>query len=215
MNISLPTQLYSEQRAIWPQFGRHILAGFDADSIWVYQAYNEQIGAFAAKHGRFGDGFSLNRMSWIKPNFLWMMYRSGWGEKPDQTRVLAIRLPRALWDEILSLAVPSAFDAALFSSPDEWKRALASSDVRLQWDPDHDPCGAKQERRAIQLGLRAETLRRYTRELLAIEDVSGFVAAQRPHAQGENLDGLLLPRERVYPVANPETARRLGLDFDS
>jgi Domain of unknown function (DUF4291) len=32
---------------------------------------------FAARHGTLSGGFSLNRMSWIKPNVLWIMYRSG------------------------------------------------------------------------------------------------------------------------------------------
>jgi len=26
----------------------------------------------------------MNRMTWIKPNFLWMMYRSGWASKKNQ-----------------------------------------------------------------------------------------------------------------------------------
>ncbi|MFM7854759.1 MAG: DUF4291 family protein [Flammeovirgaceae bacterium] len=29
-------------------------------------------------------GLSLNRMTWMKPNFLWMMYRSGWATKHNQ-----------------------------------------------------------------------------------------------------------------------------------
>lgn len=209
--MTFQTQLYLEQRALWPQSGRHILAGFDADSIWVYQAYSARIGEFAARHGRFGGDFSLERMSWIKPNFLWMMYRSGWGEKPNQTTILAIRLPRALWDEILSVAVPSSFVGELYSSHDEWKRDVARSDVRLQWDPDHSPKGGKLERRAVQLGLRGEILRRFVSQSLAIEDISEFVAEQRPRAQSGNWDELMMPRERVYPVENAETARRLGL----
>ncbi|WP_458785448.1 DUF4291 family protein [Vallitalea sediminicola] len=31
----------------------------------------------------FGSSFKLNRMTWVKPSFLWMMYRSGWAKKPD------------------------------------------------------------------------------------------------------------------------------------
>jgi hypothetical protein len=47
-------------------------------AIVVYQAYRPQIGRFAAPRGSFGGShFSLGLMSWIKPNFLWMMYRSG------------------------------------------------------------------------------------------------------------------------------------------
>jgi hypothetical protein len=38
--------------------------------VVVYQAYRPEIGHFAAQHGYFGGSFSLDRMSWIKPNFL-------------------------------------------------------------------------------------------------------------------------------------------------
>ncbi|MFT5999906.1 MAG: hypothetical protein ACI81P_002365 [Neolewinella sp.] len=34
-----------------------------------------------------GPAFSYQRMSWIKPNFLWMMYRCGWAKKQDQERL--------------------------------------------------------------------------------------------------------------------------------
>ena len=53
--------------------------------------------------------FSLNRMSWIKPNFLWMMYRCGWATKADQEVVLAVRMKRSAFDEILRRAVHSSF----------------------------------------------------------------------------------------------------------
>ena len=36
--------------------------------------------------------YSTTRMTWIKPNFLWMMYRSGWAEKKGQENILAIYL---------------------------------------------------------------------------------------------------------------------------
>ncbi|KAI1704783.1 hypothetical protein DdX_14003 [Ditylenchus destructor] len=63
------------------------------DRIVVYQAYNNEIANFALANGYFGGPkFSLERMSWIKPGFMWMMYRSGWATKPNQERVLAIYL---------------------------------------------------------------------------------------------------------------------------
>jgi hypothetical protein len=71
----------------------------------------------------------------------------------------------------------------VYGSEAEWRSALADSSVRLQWDSDHDPSGAKVERRAIQLGLRGDVLARYAREwVVRIEDVSPFVAghAARP-----------------------------------
>ena len=209
--MSLITEPYSAQKARWPRSGRHILAQFDAESVIVYQAYNPAIGQFAARHGYLGGDFGMNRMSWIKPNFLWMMYRSGWGTKENQEVTLAVRLMRAAFDEILGLAVPSSFAPDVYETHEAWKRAVTGSDVRLQWDPDHDPAGGPLERRAIQLGLRGEILARYAKDwLLGIEDISDFVLEQKANAVAP-YERLVTPREEVYPVPNPEVVRRLGL----
>ena len=60
---------------------RKIYAKYDDKTIRVYQAYNDVIADEAIKLGTFGEYFSLTRMTWIKPSFLWMMYRCGWTEK--------------------------------------------------------------------------------------------------------------------------------------
>lgn len=209
--MNLITEPHTTQEARWPQSGRHILAQFDAESVVVYQAYSPTIGHFAACHGHFGGGFNMNRMSWIKPNFLWMMYRSGWGTKENQEVTLAVRLRRDAFDEILRQAVHSTFIPEVYKSEDAWRRAVAGSDVRLQWDPDHDPSGRKVERRAIQLGLRGEVLARYAEDwLLGIEDISDFVREQSANTVVP-YERLVTPKEDIYPVANPEVARRLGL----
>jgi hypothetical protein len=210
--MNLITEPYLAQQARWPVSGRHILAQFDAESVVVYQAYRPEIGHFAARHRHFGGGFSLGRMSWIKPNFLWMMYRSGWGTKEGQEVTLAVRIRRAAFDEILGLAVHSAFTPEVYPTHEAWRRAVAVADVRLQWDPDHGPSGGPVERRAIQLGLRGEVRARYAREwLLDIEDISGFVAEQRPNAAP--CDRLVTPKEDLYPVAEPEVARKLRVSM--
>lgn len=72
--MPLITESYLAQNARWPQSGRHILAQYDDESIIVYQAYRPAIGHFAARHSYFGGEFSLTRMSWIKPNFLWSIF---------------------------------------------------------------------------------------------------------------------------------------------
>jgi hypothetical protein len=77
--------------------------------VIVYQAYRPAIGHFAAKHGYFGGDFSLNRMSWIKPNFLWMMYRPAWATTEGQEVVLAVRLKRSAFEETLRGVVHSSF----------------------------------------------------------------------------------------------------------
>jgi site-specific DNA-cytosine methylase len=96
---SLRTEAYRAQHERWPTQGRHILAQYDDDTVIVYQAYRPSIGHAAAADGRFGGGgVSFGRMSWIKPNFLWMMFRSGWGTKADQEVTLAVRLRREGFD---------------------------------------------------------------------------------------------------------------------
>src|SRR5262249_4053931 len=113
------------------------------------------------------------------PNFLWMMYRSGWGTKQGQEVVLGLRLRRQFFEGILARAVASSLEAPDFCSRDEWAVAAAKSDVRLQWDPDHDPHGRALPRRAIQLGLRGAALEAFgKRELLEVIDMTEFVAWQ-------------------------------------
>jgi len=76
--------------------------------------------------------FSYSRMSWIKPNFLWMMFRSGWGTKEGQEIILGLRLRRPFFDSLLARAIASSWDPSDQVTNDEWRAAVASSDVRLQ-----------------------------------------------------------------------------------
>jgi hypothetical protein len=197
---SLRLEAFQAQLARWPATGRHVLAQYDDDSVVVYQAYRPSIGRFAAEHGYFGGEFSLGRMSWIKPNFLWMMYRCGWATKEGQEVVLAIWLARAAFDEILAQAVPSTFWDHRYADRAAWQADVGRSDVRLQWDPDHDPRGNPVVRRAVQLGLRGKVLARYAREWIRrIEDITPFVREQHARLQTSGLAALETPREQVYP----------------
>jgi len=205
MNLAICS--YREQVKNWPENGRHILAQYTDDSIIVYQAYQKEIGHFAVSKGYFGGAFSYARMSWIKPNFLWMMYRSGWGTKPGQEVILAVRISRAFFDEILEQAVVSTFHNTVFRSHDEWKHTLNTSEVRLQWDPDHLPTGDKVERRAIQLGLRGDILEQYGKNPLEIMDISEFVSEQREYAKPNTYSELNTPCEKVY-VPQSEQIRK-------
>lgn len=210
--MKLEIEPYQEQAKRWPAEGRHILAQFNDCSILVYQAYRPAIGRFAVQHGYFGGAFSYERMSWIKPNFLWMMYRSGWGTKEGQEMTLALRLRREFFDSLLASAVPSTYSDKAYSSRKAWEEAVGASSVRLQWDPDHHPSGAKLERRAIQLGLRDETLQAFGKsELLEVIDLTEFVAEQRPHVAAAERGQLFTPAERVYRPADPALCARLKL----
>jgi hypothetical protein len=88
------TTSYTQQLCDWPKSGRQILAQYDDDTIVVYQAYRPEIGHFAVEHGHFAGEFKYSRMSWIKPNFMWMMYHSDWGRSKGQEVILAIRLKK-------------------------------------------------------------------------------------------------------------------------
>lgn len=208
----LITTSYLTQRENWPDEGRHILAQYDEQSVVVYQAFKPTIGRFAATHGFFGGGFRLDRTSWVKTNFLWMMYRSQWGTAPQQETVLAVFLKRDAFDWLLSQAVHSLYHAELYPSDTVWYAQLSRSPVVLQWDPDHAPTGQRLSRRAIQLGLRGEVLVKYAREwIVAIEDISEFVAQQRSFVKAKAFERLQIPYETVYPVADSEVAARLLL----
>jgi len=203
-------EYFQDQIVHWPQEGRHILAHYDHAHIVVYQAYRDSIADHALAHQRFGGDFSFSRMSWIKPNFLWMMFRAGWASKEGQERILAITLRRTFFDRLLAAAVASGYQGSGFDSREAWQNAVAGSDVRLQWDPDHDPFGATVQRRAVQLGLRGLTLEEYgTTAIVGIEDMTAFVREQHAHVIGD-CARLILPRERVY-VPHADAARNVGL----
>lgn len=209
--MRLITEPYLTQVSNWPKNGRHILAQYDDHSIVVYQAYRPAIGNFAATYGYFGGEFSFDRMSWIKPNFLWMMYRSGWGTENGQEVVLAIWLKRSAIEEILRAAVHSSHVPELYLDKSGWQSALKRSQVRLQWDPDHHPTGTKLERRAIQLGLRGQVLAAYAKDwIVNIEDISDFVQKQRQNIKSDCAE-LITPQEKVYSVFDRETQAKLGL----
>jgi len=211
--VPLQLEPYETQKRRWPSAGRHILAQFDEASVVVYQAFAPAIGEFAVEHQRFGGPFGFGRMSWIKPNFLWMMYRCGWATKENQERVLAVRLRRSGFDEILRRAVHSSFEPAVYPNHESWRAAVSGSDVRLQWDPDHTPTGEPVERRAIQLGLRGETLARYAGEwIVRVDDVTALVRGQAAHRARGRRSSLYTPREDVYPIGDPAVARKLGVD---
>jgi len=76
----MKTEKYIDQKNRLPQTGRQIIGGIENNSLIVYQAFNPAIADYAIRHQQFGGpNYSFNRMSWIKPGFLWMMYRGRLG----------------------------------------------------------------------------------------------------------------------------------------
>lgn len=212
MNIT--TEKYLDSLDHLPREGQHIVAHQLENEIVVYQAYKPAIAAFAVKNQYLGGpDFSFGRMSWIKPNFLWMMYRCGWGEKENQERVLALWLDKADFEKILEQAVFSAFQPDRYPDRDAWKQDIQTRKVRLQWDPDHDPYGNSLSRRAIQLGLKGEMLADFgKRQIRRVEDLTEFVTEQKAFVRSKQLNQLLVPKERVFQVQDESLKAKIGLD---
>lgn len=211
--MQLTTIEYQNYEKELPQEGNHILAQQTSDTLIVYQAFNPQISTYAVQNQHFGGNhYSFNRMSWIKPNFLWMMYRCGWASKVNQQRVLAIELRKVHFEEVLAQAVHSSFKSDVYASREAWQEQVKQSEVRLQWDPDHDPFGTKLQRRAIQLGLRGEMLEKFGKEwILSIEDITDFVVEQGKKVQAGDLSNLQVMKEEVVAIQSRSVREKLQI----
>ncbi|MDE6785076.1 MAG: DUF4291 domain-containing protein [Ruminococcus sp.] len=179
-----------------------INAVYNDSTIRVYQAFNSRIADEAVKLGTFGKSFKRERMTWIKPSFLWIMYRSGWAEKENQEHILAIDIKRTGFDEILENAVLSSYNERMGISSDEWKTRISVSEVRCQFDPDRDIYGNPQQIRAIQLGLRGDFVRKYIDEwITGITDITENVRYLKNLRNNNILTADRLPAEREYPIS--------------
>jgi hypothetical protein len=139
-----------------------IRALYNENIIRVYQAFPDKIADTALNNGTFvSPPFKKERMTWIKPSFLWMMYRSGWGTKPNQERILAIDITREGFEWALVNSCLSHFDPSSYSSHEEWKKKLKESPVRIQWDPERDLYLKPLKYRTIQIGLSGIAVNNY------------------------------------------------------
>ncbi|MGW1888539.1 DUF4291 domain-containing protein [Streptomyces sp. NPDC001970] len=184
---------------------RRIRALHTPSTITVYQAYSPEIGIPAVRQGRFPAAWKRDRMTWIKPSFLWMMYRCGWGKKPGQETVLAVEITREGFEWALRNACLSRYVRGLHSDRSTWQRRLKRAPARVQWDPERDLHLQPLPNRSLQLGLSGEAVRRYAEEwTVSINDVTPL--ARQIHALVSNgdLDSAtrLLPHERPYPAAD-------------
>lgn len=189
---------------------RRIRATHSAGTITVYQAYSPTIALPAAERGRFGPGFKRERMTWIKPSFLWMMYRSSWATAPGQEHVLAIEIDHAGFHAALGRAAASSYTSRLHASHDEWRRELRRSDVRFQWDPERDLHLQPLPWRSLQIGLSGASVHQYVDEwTVRITDVTGLahrIRALLRHGEAEAASALL-PAERPYPIPDALAVR--------
>lgn len=199
----MPAQTTEPKPATEPPF-RQIRAAFDDSSVTVYQAFRSEIALEAIRDGRFPPTFSRTRMTWIKPSFLWMMYRSGWAAKPGQEHILAVRLRRDGFEAALGQATLSHFDSAVHASRAAWSAHAKKAPVRIQWDPERDVHLRPLGYRAIQIGISGRAVDDYCDAwITGIDDATDL--AHRIHAlvreqRYDEANGLL-PAERPYPLS--------------
>lgn len=180
-----------------------IRASFGPELIRVYQAYSDQIADSALANQTFvSPPFSMTRMTWIKPSFLWMMYRSGWGKKDNgQKRILAIDITHEGFAWALTHSCSSHRDAGL--SDETWRKILEANPVRVQWDPERDLHLNTLPYRSIQIGLSSEAVQRYVHEWIrAISDVTSLAHDVHDALLAGDVERAKawLPKERPYAL---------------
>lgn len=180
-----------------------IRAVYDDDTITVYQAYRKEIAIPAIEAQKFVPPFKMERMTWIKPSFLWMMYRSGWATKEGQEHVLSIKMTREGWEWALRNSCLSHFVKEVHGSHDNWKDTLQKAPVRIQWDPEKDIFLNNLDYRSIQVGLTGVAVEKYVSEwIVRIEDISEICRKIHSLILDDKTEEAksLIPLEKIYTI---------------
>lgn len=195
----------------------HVFEGeYDDDGVYFYQAFNDAIADWAVEHQALGGPvFNATRMTWIKPSFAWVLYRSGYAAKHSQERVLKLKLPHAAVAALLSRCA--------------CKVGGGGAKGRVQWDPARDletsegrGKGTEPRRmlraRAIQIGLSRELSATYTASITEVHDVTALARRVGAAHKAKDVKAAMaelrgaLPRERPYlPRLPPAELARLGM----
>jgi hypothetical protein len=194
---------------------RQIRALYDDSTITVYQAYSNEIGKAAVQHQRLSasPAFRMERTTWIKPSWAWMMYRSGYAEKDArQTCILAIKMKHEHFIGLLEWARlshgPGGSGSSSSRDGSESSGETKKSPVVVQWDPERSPQLGRLEYRSIQIGILPALVETWVEDwIVGIEDVTGRarelkrVLVARPDATTAELQALgVLPEEREFEV---------------
>eukprot|EP00931_Biecheleriopsis_adriatica_P060510 TRINITY_DN36355_c0_g1_i1.p1 TRINITY_DN36355_c0_g1~~TRINITY_DN36355_c0_g1_i1.p1 ORF type:complete len:303 (+),score=60.26 TRINITY_DN36355_c0_g1_i1:13-921(+) len=196
---------------------------WDDEGVFVYQAYNDAIADWGVEHQRLGGPHFLpSRMTWIKPSFAWVLYRSGYGRKPGQNRVLKVKLSHQSLGDLLSQCKVVDTNKATRNSHKESQSDLSNG--RVQWDPERDLFSADGKeprkllrRRAIQIGLAGKLSELYVQSIISIQDVTDLahkVCEAHRSKKKDAMQTLLeeLPDERPYmPSCSDHRLQELGM----
>ncbi|MGB0521777.1 MAG: DUF4291 family protein [Flammeovirgaceae bacterium] len=189
---------------------KKVMAAFDEEGVYVYQAFKPKVVAIAVEKGTFGKGFGLDRITWIKPSFAWMLQRSKYATKHRMEAIAKIKLSHEAWLEILTQSVETQYTGKYWETEDEWQRQLNKSDVIHQWDPERDLVGRKLDQAAIQIGIRGEVIRKYVSEyIIGVEDVTDLAKTIGKSVKLRRNQFPQVPLEKTYPISDA-LALKLG-----
>jgi hypothetical protein len=181
---------------------RQIRADYDDETITVYQAYSEAIATAAVQKQKLNasDQFSVDRMTWIKPSWNWMMYRSGFGYKDArQSRILAIKMKHEHFFELLRRARVNEHTETGQSG----KVGAEKGTVVVQWDPERSEMIGKYDYRSIQIGISRHDCKQWIEEWIeSIEDVTER-AKKHKEAVDQKLTSEAIIAARLVPTERP------------
>ncbi|KAF2016235.1 hypothetical protein BU24DRAFT_480838 [Aaosphaeria arxii CBS 175.79] len=132
-------------------------------TLIVYQAYSTTIAtaAVADQNLSASPSFKTTRMTWIKPSWAWVLYRSGYSYKDSrQSRILAIEMTVDAFEGLLRKAVVGE------------GRGREEGKVRVQWDPERDVWMGKLGFRSIQVGIPGVLVEGWVEGIVGITDVT-------------------------------------------
>eukprot|EP00923_Selenidium_pygospionis_P030369 GHVN01053932.1.p1 GENE.GHVN01053932.1~~GHVN01053932.1.p1 ORF type:complete len:241 (+),score=33.79 GHVN01053932.1:448-1170(+) len=188
---------------------------WDEEGVYFYQAFNDDIANWALDNQVFGGPyFKPGRMTWIKPSFAWVLYRSGYGTKHNQNRILKVKLSHSAVAAILSQC--------------QCGHGGGGKLGRVQWDPARDIMLSADKKvprkmlrmRTIQIGVKGRLSKFYVSSVLAIQDVTELSAKVMNAHQLNKTEAKVamavlvdqLPVERPYmPRCDVETLVGLGM----
>lgn len=190
-----------------------INALFDQNAIAVYAAFDSSIANIAVARQQLLPPFSYDRMTWIKPSFLWLMYRSNWAQQPGMDRILRIWVGRKEWDNALREAILTTPEPHVYPDAKQWRQFADKARIKVQWDPERDIRNQRLQHKSIQVGITAALSEQYAKQWIRrIEDLTPLTHQIRNLVfQGKyNAAEALLPAENAYPV-DAKMAKALGM----
>jgi hypothetical protein len=194
---------------------RQIRAQYDEHTITVYQAYNAEIASSAVANQRLNASplFRPLRMTWIKPSWCWMMYRSGYAAKDaNQERILALKMRREDFVGLLDRAVLTTETAvtSVVGTSSAGEGGKTDAAVKVQWDPERSARLGRLNYRSIQIGIRGSLAAEWIEKwIVSIEDVTERAKALRAAldadsdiSEQELAARGLVPEERPFHVSD-------------